>query len=553
MAERRRRGDDTDQERTEQTVREDEARLSAILAQVPGAVGLFSSEGRSLFRSGPLGHLWDEMIPSRAASSSRRWRSFDNNGRLLAKSDYPGERALRGEMVVPGIDFLHAADAGGESWFRVSAAPFRNKSGEIVGAVMILQNIDTEKRVEQRLRESESRLKAAVDLVNLGLYSWDPQTNELDWDKAVKAMWGLREDAPVTYDMWRDAVHPDDLQRVEAAIAGSIDPRNGSYDVEYRVTGQTDGLERWIATRGRTEFENGKPVSFHGVALDVTDRKRTENTLERRVDVRTRELEEANAALISEIEQRRQIAERLDAIQAEFFHAARLSVAGQMAAVLAHELSQPLTATLNSVNTLRRLLASSDLGRDMALRELIEEAASETERAGEIVRRLRFFIRRGSVDRTPEAIAPMVEEAVAFAAVGPNALGVTISQYFDPLVPTALVDRVQIQQVISNLVRNALEALKIQSRRELSVASAACGEGYMEVIVSDNGPGVADEMRPNLFEPFNTNKPDGMGLGLSICKSIVEAHGGRIAYAPSLDGGSAFRFTLECAPEDRLQ
>jgi PAS domain S-box-containing protein len=662
--------------RAGQQVRESEARLSAILNQIPGAVGLFDSDGLLRMCGGLLAHLCRDMGNLRRPGSLERWRSLDEAGRPLPLSQYPGARALRGETVTPGIDFLYSAEDGLETWVRVSAAPFRNEAGEIAGAVATLQDIDKEKRIEQRLRdseehlrlaleagnmgiwewdaathllkadnahqalfglppqdeprpnevywarmdadepelgaqravdalqsgddievelrirpsegvtrwiavrgrprtsgsgsiigvsyditdrkhreerlrESEGRLQAAADLVNLGLYSWNPQTDELQWDATVKAMWGLPPDAPVTYDVWRAGVHPDDLERVDAAIAQSADPSgNGSYDVEYRIIGVTEEMERWIATRGQMDFKDGKAVDFHGAALDVTDHKRAENVLEKRVEKRTRELEEANAALVAEIEERRQVAERLEVIQAELFHAGRLSVAGQMAAVIAHELSQPLTATLNSVNAARRLLATGDPGRDMALRELTEEAGSGIERASEIVRRLRFFIRRGAVDRAPEAVAPMVEEAIAFAAVGPNALGVTISQYFDPLVPVALVDRVQIQQVISNLVRNALEAMKAQARRELTVASAAKGDAHIELIVSDNGPGVAEDIAATLFEPFKSNRPAGMGLGLSICKSIIEAHGGRIAHEPGFGGGAVFRFTLQVPPEE---
>jgi PAS domain S-box-containing protein len=678
MSNQRVQDDISDWGHSGQTARANEARLTAILDQVPGAVGLFSIEGKSLLRRGPLGHLWDAMIPSRDPVSSRRWRSFDEAGRLLPTSDYPGERALKGETVVPGIDFLHAADDGGETWYRVSAAPFRDETGEIAGAVMILQNVDQEKRSEQRLRdsedyfrlaleagnmgiwewdaashlvkadkahqalfgltpqaeprpieeywaqmdpeeseigiqkakdaiengtdiqielrirpsegmtrwtavrgrprnsgsgsiigishdvtarkhredrlrESEARLQAAADLVKLGLYSWDPATNELHWDATVKAMWGIPPDGAIDLDLARAAVHPDDITRVDAAMASCVAPRgDGIYDIDHRVIGQ-DGVERWIATRGQTRFEDGRPVSFLGVALDVTDRKIEESRLEHLVDLRTRELAESNAALIAEIEERRRIAGRLDLIQAELFHASRLSVAGQMAAVIAHELSQPLTATLNSVNVIRRLLVSSEPGRDVALREMTEEAGNEIERASEIVRRLRFYIRRGSANRLPEPVAPMVEEAVAFAAVGPNALGVSISQYFDPLVPIVLVDRVQIQQVISNLVRNSLEAMSGQPRRELTVTTAASHDAFLELIVSDNGPGIADEMAATLFEPFKTDKPGGMGLGLSICKSIVEAHGGRIAYEPSFDGGSVFRFTLQVPSEEAMK
>lgn len=541
--------DITDRIKREQALRNDEERLTAILDQIPGAVGLFDAEGQFLLRKGPLAHLWDDIIPSRDPESARRWRSFDQSGRLLPTSQYPGERALRGETVAPGTDFLYSKDKATETWIRVSAAPFRDATGEIRGAVTFLQEIDKEKRAEQRLRESESRLKAAADIVNLGLYSWDPQTNSLVWDATVKAMFGLSEDAPINYEAWRAAVHPDDLERIDDALARCVDPEgDGGCDIEYRSIGIEDGVERWVATRGQTYFVGGKPVAFEGAALDITERKQVESELEERVEARTRQLEEVNAALIAEIEKRRRIGERLNLIQAELFHASRLSVAGQMAAMIAHELSQPLTATLNSVNAARRLLATNEPGRDVGLRELVEDAGTEIERASEIVRRLRFFIRRGSVDRVAEAIAPMVEEAVAFATVGPNALGVTISQYFDPAVPIVLVDRVQIQQVISNIVRNSLEAMKSQTRRELTLATTAGDDGYLELVVSDSGPGVADDMRTDLFEPFKTTKPEGMGLGLSICKSIVEAHGGQISYAPSLDGGATFRITLQTPP-----
>jgi signal transduction histidine kinase len=297
---------------------------------------------------------------------------------------------------------------------------------------------------------------------------------------------------------------------------------------------------------------DGQPMNFAAVLTDLRPQKQAErelrdinDSLEKRVAERTSELEEAIAALVSEFKERRQIAERLDLLQTELLHASRLSVAGQMAAVIAHELSQPLTAVMNSVNTARRLLSSDAPGTDVALREVTEDARNEIERASEIVRRLRFFIRRGSVKRTTEEIAYIIDEGVAFAAVGPSALGVTIFRYFDPIAPVALVDRVQIQQVISNLVRNALEAMKSRRRRELTIATGVHGDNHLEVIVTDNGPGVAEGMKPRLFEPFQTDKSDGMGLGLSICKSIVEAHGGRIAYEPALRGGSTFRFTLE--------
>lgn len=164
----------------------------------------------------------------------------------------------------------------------------------------------------ERMRESEARLQAAVDLVKIGCYSWNPQTNELQWDSTVKAMWGLPPDAVVDYNVWRAQLHPDDLARVEAAIERCADPRgDGLYDIEYRVIGKIDGVERWIATRGRTNFEKDKPVSFYGVAIEITDRKRIENALERRVEERTRELAATNEKLRLEIAERKRAIEEL--------------------------------------------------------------------------------------------------------------------------------------------------------------------------------------------------------------------------------------------------
>jgi PAS domain S-box-containing protein len=286
---------------------ESEAWLSAVLNQVPGGVGVFDRVGRLLLRGGPLSRMWDDVIPSRDAVAARRWRGFDVHGRLLTGSEYPGARALRGETVIPGIDFLHTGEDGIETWFRVSAGPFRNTAGEITGGVALMQDVDDQKRYEQRLRESEARLQAAVELVELGRYAWNPQTNELQWDQKLRSMWGLSADAHVDYSVWLDAIHPEDRAAALAAADRCLDPHgDGVYDIEYRVIGVGDGVERWIATRGLTQFVGGKAVSFYGVALDVTNRKQIENALELRVEARTRELEEANRRLVSSMRRREQ-------------------------------------------------------------------------------------------------------------------------------------------------------------------------------------------------------------------------------------------------------
>jgi PAS domain S-box-containing protein len=236
--------------------------------------------------------------------------------------------------------------------------------------------------MSRRLRESEARLQAAVDLVKLGRYAWNPQTNELQWDDTLRAMWGLPAGAPVDYDVWRSCVHPDDLARVYAAIQQCAEPRgDGVYDIEYRVIGKMDGVERWIATRGRTNFRNDVPVSFYGVALDVTDHKRIEKALERRVEARTRELVEANGQLRSQIKQR-EIAE------AEVQQLQRLDSIGQITSGVAHDFNNLLSVVLTNARLLSRNLRNIS---DQEGAELIRTAA---ERGVNLTKQLLAFSRK---------------------------------------------------------------------------------------------------------------------------------------------------------------
>ena len=409
---------------------------------------------------------------------------------------------------------------------------------------------------EQRLRESEARLQAAVDLVGLGCYSWDPQTNALDWDLRVKAMWGLPPEAQIDYDVFIAGVHPGDRVRAEAAIAKCADPRgDGVYDIEYRVRGIDDGVERWIATRGQTYFENGTAAHFFGVALDISEQKTYEaelqhlnETLELRVAQRTAEAECANQKLRSEMAERARAEARLQELRSELSRAARLSEVGQMAGALAHELNQPLGATTNFVNAARRFLASGDHRRIDAARRSMEEAAAQALRAGQIIRRIREFIGQGETDKRLEGVVQMIQEAGALALVGPDALGVETRYHFDARASLVFVDRLQMQQVLVNLIRNALEAMRASQRRELVVTTVLRGQDTVEISVADSGPGLASEVVERLFQPFVSTKRSGMGLGLSICRTIVEAHGGQLWSEPNPTGGTIFGFSLAAVP-----
>jgi PAS domain S-box-containing protein len=533
-----------EEKRAEQRLRESEARLSAIVNQFPGAIGLFDQEGRLLLRGGFLNGLWDNLIPSRDPASVRRWRGFDANGRVLPFSEYPGARALRGETVSPGVDFIHTAADGRENWIRFSAGPFRNGAGEFVGAVAIMEGVDDEKRAEQRLRKSEARLQAAVDLLKLGCYSWNPQTNELEWDATLKAMWGLPPYAPVDYDTWRAAVHPDDLARVEAAIAKCIDPRlDGIYDIEYRVIGINDGVERWIATRGQTLFENDKPVSFYGVALDVTARKHIESALERRVETRTRELEEANRQLRSQIEQRRTAEYAVQQLQ-------RLDAVGQITSGVAHDFNNLLSVVLANADLLSRKVRDPD---DQEGVELITAAA---ERGAKLTAQLLAFSRTQRLE--PRAVDLNDKIGGMIELLGVTLGGtVRLKTMLEPHLWTAFADPMQIELVILNLAINARDAMPsggslvietfntIIETEPLRPEEPSPGE-YVGLAVNDTGVGIPDQVLPHVFEPFFTTKEPGKGsgLGLSQVYGFAKQSGGGARIETRVGQGTSVKVYL---------
>jgi two-component system, LuxR family, sensor kinase FixL len=250
---------------------------------------------------------------------------------------------------------------------------------------------------------------------------------------------------------------------------------------------------------------------------------------------------------IRDITQRQQSEARLQELQSELVHISRLTAMGQMASALAHELNQPLLAIVGYMKGSRRLLESSTEDPSGLLRDAMDKAGDQALRAGQIIRRLREFVGRGDSERRVESVKKLIEEASALALVGTKDQGVRVRFQFDPAIDLVLVDKVQIQQVLLNLLRNAVEAMGASQRRELVISTAAADDDMITISVGDTGAGIAPELMSQLFQPFVTNKRHGMGVGLSICRTIVEAHGGQIVVEPNPTGGTIFRFTLRAA------
>ncbi len=255
---------------------------------------------------------------------------------------------------------------------------------------------------------------------------------------------------------------------------------------------------------------------------------------------------------IRDLTERQKTEARLQELQSELVHISRLTAMGEMASTLAHELNQPLSAIANYLKGSRRLLEShADEGSGM-IRDAMDKAAEQALRAGQIIRRLRDFVARGESERRVENIAKLVEEASALALVGAKDQGVRVSFNLDPAAQMVLADKVQIQQVLLNLIRNAIEAMAESDKRELAVSVRALEDAMVAVGVTDTGSGIGPEMRAQLFQPFVTTKPQGMGVGLSISRTIIESHGGRIWAEPNPDGGTIFQFTLRGVSQEEF-
>ena len=306
-----------------------------------------------------------------------------------------------------------------------------------------------------------------------------------------------------------------------------------AYLQRYLTTG-----ERRIIGIGRVVVGERKDGSTFPMELNVGE-MRTSN-------------ERFFTGFIRDLTERQQTEARLQDLQAELVHVSRLTAMGEMASALAHELNQPLSAIANYMKGSRRLLEGSSDERAQVLREALDKAAEQALRAGQIIRRLRDFVARGESERRVEDVKKLVEEASALALVGAKDRGVRVRFEYDPRTDFVLADKVQIQQVLLNLMRNAIEAMEEAEKRELVVSTVAAQDNMVEISVADTGTGIAPEVSAQLFQPFITTKRQGMGVGLSISRTIVEAHGGSIAPRSNPGGGTVFSFTLPALSKEEV-
>jgi len=491
------------------------------------------------------------------------------------------------------------------------------------------------------------RFRLGIEGSGIGVWDLDLSTHQLLWSNTTRALFGVPDDLPLTYEVFLSLLDPEEREHTQQAVVRSVETGCG-FDLQYRVSGKSQ-LRHWIRARGSiVRDEQGEPSHLSGIVIDIDDQKQIEEALRTReshlrsiletipdamividgsgimqffssaaerqfgyleheaighnvsilmpnpdrsrhdgylsryrstgerhiigigrivtgqrkdgttfpMHLSVGEMQSGGApyftGFVRDLTEHQQTQARLQELQSELVHVSRLSAMGEMASALAHELNQPLAAISNYMKGSRRLLTAISDPNIAKIESALDRAAEQAIRAGQIIRRLRDFVARGETEKRVESISKLIEEAGALGLTGAREQGVQLRFNLDPENDLVLVDRVQIQQVLVNLFRNALEAMAQSPRRELIACNAPVDDDMIEIAVSDTGSGFGDDVMQSLFQTFFTTKETGMGVGLSISRAIIEAHGGRMWAEANASGGATFRFTLPAASSESV-
>ncbi len=381
--------------------------------------------------------------------------------------------------------------------------------------VGLIRDITAQKDAENALREREEKLQSIFETGPDAIIIINENGLIESFNAAAVWQFGYLESEVVG-------------QNVKMLMPAPYRERHDGYLSAYRATG-----EKRVIGIGRVVMGLRRDGSTFPMELNVGEIRIGERRL--------------FTGFIRDITERQGAERRLQDIQAELLHVSRLTDMGQMSSALAHELNQPLTAIANYVKAARRTLDQGVESTRPKVQELMDKAAAQALRAGQIIRRLRDFIEKREDNRAFEDANKIIEEAMALAFVGAADAGIAVTATMGANLPPVLIDKIQIQQVVLNLVRNALEAMAGCERRELRVTTVLESERFVTVTVADTGPGLSEEVAAKLFQPFVTTKHDGMGIGLSICRSIVDAHGGKLWAETNPGAGVTFHFQLPVA------
>lgn len=477
------------------------------------------AQGHAIYMLDATGHV---TIWNKGAERLKGWTESEVLGKPTSLF-YPSDALAAGK---PEADLLRARTEGRfeeEDWrlrkdgteflAAVSITALVDRQGKLRGFAKIVSDITEKRAAEDIIRWRESHLSSILSTIPDAMIVIDEKGIMLSFSKAAEALFGYSEDEVIGENV-KMLMPPADKARHDGYIRRYLDTGEkriigrGRVVFAARKDGSTFPMELSIGEAGG----DGTQRIFTGFIRDLTERHRTE--------------------------------ERLEDLQSELIHVSRVSAMGTMASTLAHELNQPIAAIANYVEAVRDQLEHPVAEDFPMMREALDDAAKDALRAGHIVRRLRDFVARGEVERSVEPLPALINDASVLGLMGARERGIETRFDLDPYASPVFVDRVQIQQVLINLVRNACEAMEGCLRRELTVTSRPEGKDFVRVTVADTGSGIPAHIESQLFTAFVSSKQEGMGLGLSICRTIVEANEGRIWMERREGGGTNFHFTL---------
>jgi PAS domain S-box-containing protein len=492
-------------------LRASEARFRQLVDESPNAMLMMDGAGNITLVNRQLETMFgyaDTELLGRTVEILVPERFRDNHPSLRARflAD-PSPRAMG-----VGRDVYGRRNDGTEFPIEIVLSPLTTANGVL--PLAIITDITDRKRAEEALRANEKQLNEAQRIAGIGSWELDLENSVLTWSDESFRIFELNpERFGASYEAFLNAIHPEDREMVNASYTNSVKTRQ-SYEMVHRLL-MADGRVKFVHERCETIYDDaGRPLRSIGTVQDVSDRKQSEEQM----------------ALL-----RRQLA-----------HASRLGTLGEMSAGLAHELNQPLAAL--------RLYATAakDLGATTNSQELLDcltRIDEQSLRAGEIVRRMRSFVGRHPFRRETADLHELLREVLAILENELRHSRVITKLDLDDSLPLVSVDRIQIQQILVNLIRNAIEAMTQPGcgSRHLSISTSNDGS-TVRFNIADTGDGLAPPIASRLFEPFQSTKPTGLGLGLAICRTLVEAHGGSIGAQPNPTQGTTFFFSLPAIP-----
>jgi two-component system sensor kinase FixL len=425
--------------------------------------------------------------------------------------DYIGHYHKSGEKRIIGIgrEVVGLRKDGSTFPMYLSVGEGKLDSSSIF--VGIIRDVTAERAADQSLREREARLRSILETSPDAIIMIDERGIIESFNISSTRLFGYSAQEVIG-------------KNVSVLMPEPYQTQHDGYLSHYRETGEKKviGIGRIVVGRKR----DGSTFPMELAVGEVTVSKRRLFT-----------------GFIRDISERQEAERDFRELQSELLHVSRLSSMGEMSAALAHELNQPLTAMTNLVNAARRMMEGIEHPQSAKAREFLDKASAQTMRAGQIIKRLRDFVEKGETHKASEDVNRVVEEAMGLATVGAAEADIRVRSKLAHNLPDVMMDKIQVQQVVLNLVRNAIDAMQTSPVRDLLVATVL-EENMVSVIVSDTGPGLDKDVAERLFQPFVSTKENGMGIGLSVCRSIIEAHGGRIYAKPNPEGGVTFRFDL---------